>query len=145
MALALKSSNPGQVKYQISPIFWNTTGDFGYGLSTADAASGNGGPSSHSVLDFRVNTGTTENLATFIATLVASNDGTHAIFAADVIDGYPGGPTGAIGFTFDRISTGGHEGVVPLPAALPLFASGASLLGLLGWRRKRKKMARLAA
>jgi len=27
---------------------------------------------------------------------------------------------------------------VPLPAALPLFASGLGALGLLGWRRKRK-------
>jgi hypothetical protein len=26
----------------------------------------------------------------------------------------------------------------PLPGALPLFASGGALLGLLGWRRKRK-------
>ena len=26
----------------------------------------------------------------------------------------------------------------PLPAALPLFASGAGLIGFLGWRRKRK-------
>jgi hypothetical protein len=29
----------------------------------------------------------------------------------------------------------------PLPAALPLFASGLSALGLLGWRRKRKAKA----
>jgi len=29
----------------------------------------------------------------------------------------------------------------PLPAALPLFASGLGGLGLLGWRRKRKKAA----
>jgi hypothetical protein len=29
-------------------------------------------------------------------------------------------------------------GAVPLPAALPLFASGLVGLGLLGWRRKRK-------
>ena len=28
--------------------------------------------------------------------------------------------------------------VTPLPAALPLFASGLAFLGLLGWRRKRK-------
>jgi hypothetical protein len=28
---------------------------------------------------------------------------------------------------------------VPLPAALPLFASGLGALGLIGWRRKRKK------
>jgi hypothetical protein len=30
---------------------------------------------------------------------------------------------------------------VPLPAALPLFASGLGALGLLGWRRKRKAAA----
>ena len=43
-------------------------------------------------------------------------------------------------------SGGGNRGVriaeltvtpVPLPAALPLFAGGLGLLGLLGWRRKR--------
>lgn len=33
----------------------------------------------------------------------------------------------------------------PLPAALPLFASGLGGLGLLGWRRKRKAAAALAA
>ena len=32
----------------------------------------------------------------------------------------------------------------PLPAALPLFATGLGALGLLGWRRK-KKSAALAA
>jgi hypothetical protein len=31
--------------------------------------------------------------------------------------------------------------VTPLPAALPLFASGGGLLGFLGWRRKRKQAA----
>jgi hypothetical protein len=29
----------------------------------------------------------------------------------------------------------------PLPAALPLFATGLGVLGLLGWRRKRKQAA----
>jgi hypothetical protein len=29
--------------------------------------------------------------------------------------------------------------MVPLPSALPLFASGGALLGFLGWRRKRKQ------
>jgi hypothetical protein len=29
---------------------------------------------------------------------------------------------------------------VPLPAALPLFATGLGALGLLGWRRKRKAL-----
>ena len=27
---------------------------------------------------------------------------------------------------------------VPIPAALPLFATGVGALGLLGWRRKRR-------
>jgi hypothetical protein len=34
-------------------------------------------------------------------------------------------------------------GATPLPAALPIFASGLGVFGLLGWRRKRK--AKLAA
>ena len=29
----------------------------------------------------------------------------------------------------------------PLPAALPLFASGMGVLGFFGWRRKRKALA----
>jgi len=35
--------------------------------------------------------------------------------------------------------------VTPLPAALPLFATGLGALGLLGWRRKRKVAALAAA
>jgi hypothetical protein len=33
---------------------------------------------------------------------------------------------------------------VPLPAALPLFATGLGVMGLLGWRRKRKDVAAIA-
>lgn len=33
----------------------------------------------------------------------------------------------------------------PVPAALPLFATGLSALGLFGWRRKRKKAAAIGA
>jgi hypothetical protein len=35
--------------------------------------------------------------------------------------------------------------VTPLPAALPLFTSGLGVMGLFGWRRKRKASAALAA
>lgn len=34
-----------------------------------------------------------------------------------------------------------QQSLVPLPAALPLFATGLGALGLLGWRRKRKPQA----
>jgi hypothetical protein len=46
--------------------------------------------------------------------------------------------------TFCAASTGGScspVSAVPLPAALPLFATGLAGLGLLGWRRKRKAQA----
>jgi hypothetical protein len=34
--------------------------------------------------------------------------------------------------------TGTVAVVTPLPAALPLFATGLGVMGLLGWRRRRK-------
>ena len=39
------------------------------------------------------------------------------------------------------VTAGGNQSETPLPAALPLFASGAGVLGFLGWRRKRKQAA----
>ena len=39
----------------------------------------------------------------------------------------------------------GSATVVPIPGALPLFATGLGAMGLLGWRRKRKNAAALAA
>jgi hypothetical protein len=39
----------------------------------------------------------------------------------------------------------GNLSATPLPAALPLFATGLGAMGLLGWRRKRKKAAAVAA
>jgi len=37
------------------------------------------------------------------------------------------------------------DSATPLPAALPLFATGLGAFGLLGWRRKRKSVAAIAA
>jgi hypothetical protein len=51
----------------------------------------------------------------------------------------------------DDAGTGGVAGtwsaaaVTPLPGALPLFATGLGAMGLLGWRRKRKASAPVAA
>ncbi len=48
-----------------------------------------------------------------------------------------------------QITSGGQVDApldaTPLPAALPLFASGLGALGLFGWRRKRKNTAAIAA
>jgi hypothetical protein len=53
-------------------------------------------------------------------------------------------PSEATGNFYSQVPAGGGFGVgvfnlvpAPLPAALPLFATGLSALGLLGWRRKR--------
>jgi hypothetical protein len=46
---------------------------------------------------------------------------------------------------FDITRSEAPPTATPLPAALPLFASGLGGLGLLGWRRKRNNAAALAA
>jgi hypothetical protein len=43
--------------------------------------------------------------------------------------------------SFDLLSGGGGANPTPIPAALPLFATGLGAFGLLGWRRKRKAKA----
>jgi archaellum component FlaG (FlaF/FlaG flagellin family) len=42
------------------------------------------------------------------------------------------------------ISNENHLGATPIPSALPLFGTGLGIIGLLGWRRKRKAAARVA-
>ena len=49
----------------------------------------------------------------------------------------------AINAYFDNIDVTVNP--TPLPAALPLFATGLGALGLFGWRRKRKSAAAIAA
>ena len=51
-------------------------------------------------------------------------------------------PAPNLGFNAgDPGSWSGPVTVTPLPAALPLFATGLGGLGLLGWRKKRKAQA----
>jgi hypothetical protein len=38
----------------------------------------------------------------------------------------------------ESVTANGGLGATPLPAALPLFATGLGVMGLFGWRRKRK-------
>ncbi len=52
---------------------------------------------------------------------------------------------GPIAGSFNQISITGGDITTPLPAALPLFATGLGAMGLLGWRRKRKSASAIAA
>jgi hypothetical protein len=78
----------------------------------------------------------------FLSALVALTiDGVAHSYtdSGNVLAGSPNGPSNeTMPWTeIGRISTS----ETPLPAALPLFATGLGALGLLGWRRKRKAQA----
>jgi hypothetical protein len=61
------------------------------------------------------------------------------------IDQANSGPGGASTGTITNTSLGSWSvATTPLPAALPLFATGLGAMGLFGWRRKRKAAASLA-
>jgi hypothetical protein len=49
-----------------------------------------------------------------------------------------GGVSAGATFRIDTVSVNGAVVPTPLPAALPLFAAGLGITGVLGWRRKRK-------
>jgi hypothetical protein len=71
---------------------------------------------------------------------ITANGGTVASAAMALINGIENGQSY---FNIHTINNGGGEirgqlAPVPLPAALPLFATGLGALGLLGWHRKRK-------
>jgi hypothetical protein len=69
-----------------------------------------------------------QNTATFILSLV----GDANPIISSVVFSFGTGPDSFLPGTLSS---------VPLPAALPLFATGLGALGLLGWRRKRKAQA----
>jgi hypothetical protein len=68
------------------------------------------------------------------ATPSVSFNGTDALFKQSTTTSFNaiGGKTAVFDVT---------TATTPLPAALPLFATGIGGLGLLGWRRKRKALA----
>jgi hypothetical protein len=72
--------------------------------------------------------------------------GSGTQFSDGSIDPYfefaPGFDPSGYSFIFsDGVGNGPAASATPLPAALPLFATGLGAMGLLGWRRKRKAQA----
>jgi hypothetical protein len=79
--------------------------------------------------------GESPQIGTFAAT-------TFVLTGADISSvTFSGNDFGVYGFANEPIDTLVLTSATPLPAALPLFASGLGALGLLGWRRKRKAAA----
>lgn len=68
----------------------------------------------------------------FATVFFANGSFVSAFFGAGSI-----GSGGLLQFDDSNLVTSTNS-VVPLPAALPLFGTGLAIMGLLGWRRKRK-------
>ena len=81
------------------------------------------------------------NWTTDTMTFVATSSSATLVFT-DLAVEFPGWND----LGLDNVSvTGAGTSVTPLPAALPLFATGLGTMGLFGWRRKRKAPAAIAA
>jgi hypothetical protein len=93
-------------------------GNFSYGITLTNAGTG------ATQLVFNV----TDINALSAASFLLSTGNTPSFFAADILSA--NGNTGTVGVA-----------ATPLPAALPLYASGLGALALLRWRRKRKAAA----
>lgn len=65
-------------------------------------------------------------------------------FAVQATFASGGDPDFSFSMTEDGQPLAFAAAATPLPAALPLFASGAGLLGIFGWRKRRKAASKLA-
>jgi hypothetical protein len=118
----------GRSEFRSPPILQGPTGDGGYQFSQAFSS------------NIPAPYGNQLSLS-FASLQGGAITGGDFVWANQVCLAQPDFACGPILFT-DYPITGGsitpEVVVTPLPAALPLFATGLGVLGLLGWRRKRK-------
>jgi len=92
---------------------------------------------------------TVSQFLTLNETLLGGGSGIYTIFDIDLLDDNLNtafDPSSNFSFADAHLTvTNPDLSTTPLPATLPLFATGLGALGLLGWRRKRKNVAALAA
>ena len=103
---------------------------FSFGGSTND------GNTNHPTYGFQTSNVPSSNPGAAFELLVGNFIPTEPCFTGSVCHA-----TGPIVAFSDPITVGSWDVTIsetPLPAALPLFASGLGALGLLGWRRRRK-------
>jgi hypothetical protein len=111
--------------------------------ATATGLFFNFGATDNSLLEFFTPPGTGNNLQFCDATTPCTNQNGAQSFS-DIVYVFvaPGlGSTSGSspqGLATTEIAAAAAPAATPLPAALPLFATGLGGLGLLGWRRKRK-------
>ena len=101
--------------------------------------------------DLLVGNFSTNSVSAFDPTIFAflgtiAIDGPGGLLALEFGNGASGGSPNTLYFTDESDGLfGAIAPTTPLPAALPLFATGLGALGLLGWRRKQKNVAAIAA
>jgi len=116
---------------------------FGVSNGIQDVAGFGAGPEQLSFLDnntysILADTVYTVSLSVYLALDVSGADGGGTLTGSAYVD-----PQFFVapGYTIDLSPGIGNAAAAPIPAALPLFATGLSAMGLFGWRRKRKAAA----
>jgi hypothetical protein len=98
----------------------------------------NAGTFTETLTSFIINRGTPDAITLLLAGTLTGPGGISQDAFAIVNANQVGGPGNAVNWSLTDTST---LGATPLPAALPLFATGLGALGLLARRRKRKAVA----
>jgi hypothetical protein len=143
-ALVGSESGTGSVTITVPPVGSNGFLTQGNGLTAMDFKIDG--------LDFSLNNSSEVMYFYQGSNLVLASIGYYGKIGTDQLFSFSLGSLGAYSFsgigdnTFGSISVSSTPvSSTPLPAALTLFATGLGALGLLGWRRKRKASAAIAA